>query len=271
MAAPRLLLVLIALVLASGVWGFSRSQQITTTVRPPVQKADRPAAASPARLKSQEEIAAALKAGDRVAFSQAFSRLAGIDPRVAAALLNEAGAFREDAMRCLAQVWGKSDLNAARDWAVSLPEAGDREHALTYICFAVAEADPGRALRFAQKEGLNDQTGTIRNLAQQWAVRDFATAREWALAIPGGPERDMVFQRLVLARADSAPEEAGALVVAEIPAGPAQDEAVMSVLNRWLRRDAVAAAAWISGFPDSDLKSRAEQEIANATGEGRGN
>lgn len=237
---------------------FSASPQPSPAVLPAGRKAVRPATTHPMEC----DALAALKSGDRAAFSQAFDRLAEIEPQAAARLLDQAGAFREDAIRGLARTWAKSDLTAARDWAVSLQEAGERERAVTFLSFALAEGDPGKALRFAQKEGLNDQTGTIRNLAQQWAARDFPAAREWAHDLPQGPERNEIFGRLAMVRATSDPVEAAQLVVSEIQEGPAQEEAAMTVLNRWLIQDPEAAAKWVESFPESDLKERADRELA---------
>ncbi|MDB6080260.1 MAG: hypothetical protein JWO82_4007 [Akkermansiaceae bacterium] len=217
-----------------------------------------------------QRIQAAVTAKDLNRFSAAFDAAAKRDPKATAGLIEGSGEFRETAMRCVAQAWAERDPAGARDWAGSLTDATDRSSALTYVCFQIVQTDPGQALRIAKEDGLNDGNGTIRNLAQQWAERDFSAAREWAKALSQGPERNEIFGKLAMARAASDPVEAAQLVVSEIPPGPSQEEAAMTVLNRWLGRDSKAAAEWVAGFPDSDLKERANREIAGFLSAGGG-
>jgi hypothetical protein len=52
---------------------------------------------------------------------------------------------------------------------------------------------------------------------------------------PAGEIRDELLRRVAFVQAASAPAAAAKLVVEEIPSGPVQTEAILSVINRWAR------------------------------------
>jgi hypothetical protein len=57
------------------------------------------------------------------------------------------------------------------------------------------------------------------------------------------------------------PASAANLVINQIPPGPSQNEAVMTVLNQWANQDLNAAATWVKGFPVGPLQERAVNEL----------
>ena len=57
-------------------------------------------------------------------------------------------------------------------------------------------------------------------------------------------------------------QTAARLVVEQIPAGPKQTEAVISVVHQWALQDLAGALAWVNRFPGGILKERAAHELA---------
>ena len=55
--------------------------------------------------------------------------------------------------------------------------------------------------------------------------------------------------------------EAAELIVNQIPAGPIQNEAVMSVIYQWGTRDLAGATAWVDLFQSGPIKKSAEQQL----------
>ena len=68
--------------------------------------------------------------------------------------------------------------------------------------------------------------------------------------------------RLSYVRAQVDPVAAARLVVSDIPAGRARDEAVISVVHQWALKDARSALRWVQSFPDEALRQRASDEVA---------
>lgn len=63
-------------------------------------------------------------------------------------------------------------------------------------------------------------------------------------------------------RAQTDPVAAASLAVKDVSAGPARDEALMSVIYQWALKDPQRAGLWVQSFPDEPLRKRASAEIA---------
>ncbi len=166
---------------------------------------------------------------------------------------------RDDSIRKLAQEWASEDPTSAEQWASNLPENADRTQALNLVCMTRAKHSPAEAISMAQR----NMTGgaLVEDIVGRWASKDFAEASEWVTGSTTGDMRNSLLAKLALTRAESAPEEAATLVALSMREGQVQEEAAVSVLHQWLRKDPQAAAGWISTFPDGPLKERARTEI----------
>jgi len=139
----------------------------------------------------------------------------------------------------------------------------DQKTTLTATAFAMAQTNPAAAVALATDYQLDSGAGDVLpNLAQQWAARDFSAALKWADAQPVSDQRDQIFSRLALVQSQTAPRDAANLVIQQIPPGPAQQEAALSVLHQWMLQDFSAAKAWADQFPESDFKQRVKAELA---------
>ncbi len=170
------------------------------------------------------------------------------------------GAARQQAEREVAQIWGAKDPAKAVAWATALPNEAERGEALGAVCIGLGARDPGRGTQLADSLGLRDD-GVVVNLAGEWAARNGAAADAWALQQPSSPLRDQLIQRVAFVQARTDPAEAAILVVEQIPAGPTQAEAVISVVNQWAQLDPAGASAWVAGFPPGSLRERALSEV----------
>jgi len=130
-------------------------------------------------------------------------------------------------------------------------------------CLAIAEHDPFAAMIMAVENHLQEvDSGLSASLVARWAAQDFERAYEWTKAQEPGPPRDEMFARLAYLRAQADPAAAARLVATDIPAGPVQDEAVISVIHQWALQDPHGAAIWAESLPDETLRQRASEEIA---------
>lgn len=173
-----------------------------------------------------------------------------------------AGRWRETIRRHVAQLWAARDVAGAEDWAARAPEENERNAAVADVCFQVAQADAAQAVAIAGRHGLGLVPGAVlENLVHQWAGQDLPGAALWIQQLPAGEQRSQMLQRLAYVQAKTEPAAAATLVIEQIPPGPIQDEAAITVLHQWALRDPGSAAAWIGQFPPGSLRERAEREL----------
>ena len=115
-------------------------------------------------------------------------------------------------------------------------------------------------MEIAQRHGLEAASGgVVENLVQQWAGQDFVAA--WINEQPAGEQRDQMVARLAYVQSQTEPAAAADLVAGQIPTGPIQNEATISVLHQWATRDMASATVWVNRFPPGALRDRAEAEL----------
>jgi len=190
--------------------------------------------------------------------------LIGEDPAMAGWLAASlaSGDVRQEFVRRVAQGWAAVDPDGATTWAASLTDAEERRSTLSDVAFQIAQADPAAAVALAEKLDFGSSNGTLENLAQQWAGRDFGATLDWAIQQPAGEQRDQIVSHIAFVQALSDPAAAANLIVAQIPPGPAQDEAAMSVLQQWGMQDYQAASDWVNQFQAGPLRNRALAELS---------
>jgi hypothetical protein len=184
------------------------------------------------------------------------------DPTAAAAFVQkmEPGFLRDKALRILAQNWSGQNPQAALAWMAQLPNETERHMFVTNTCLGLARENPSAAVRLAVTSHA-DEAGLLENLTQQWADKDTRPALTWAEEQNPGDERDQLIQRIALVESKANPHEAANLVLQQIPPGPVQIEAVITVVHQWGERDRNAAAAWVNQFPEGAVRERALAEL----------
>ena len=159
-----------------------------------------------------------------------------------------------------------TNLELALKEAMQLPDGNKRTQILASICYGVAQSDPADAIQLAQTLHLDQQPGaTIENLVEQWGSSDMVSALTWTDQQPAGSQRDAYMTRLAFVLSQSDPSDAASLVTDEIPAGQAQDEAIMIIVHQWASQSMPEAIHWLQGLNSlsPSLQQRALNELEN--------
>lgn len=214
------------------------------------------------------QLEAALKPYDpakNANFLKLLAELVRRDPAAAAQFAESlpVGQVRNDVLLHVAQDWAGQDPSNAEAWAAQLPDKNESLAVLSDVCFKVSEANAAQSVQMAVKDNLSAMPGVLQNLVSQWAHQDFPNALAWTENQPDGEQRDQMMERLAVLQSQTDPAEAAKLVAEEIPPGPAQDDAVISVTYAWGLRDMAAATAWVNLFPPGPLQERAKNELLN--------
>lgn len=193
-------------------------------------------------------------------------RWVGRNPREALEFARRlpAGEVRETFLRQLLVAWAEKDANSALSWSDQLENDAERRRVRATICTGFAKENPRQALEMAighgADEGIGD--GLLENLTMQWADREPAPALEWVRSQPSAEWKERLVARVayVLTRTD--PRAAACRVAEDMEPGPAQNEAVISVVHQWAQLDAEAADRWVGELPPGALQERALSELA---------
>jgi hypothetical protein len=154
------------------------------------------------------------------------------------------------------------DPAAALAAALKLPAGDERNEALTAVCSGIAQTDPADAVKLAQELQLDKQPGAVmEDLVQQWAGNDLVSSLAWVENQPTSGQRDELTTRVAYVMSRNEPSDAAELVMSRIPPGPAQDEAIMTVLHQWANQNFVAAANWAKDTIAGPLQGRALNEL----------
>jgi hypothetical protein len=126
----------------------------------------------------------------------------------------------------------------------------------------IAATNPAAALELAARLDPSQHPGDLmEDIVQQWANGDPLAAAAWAKLNTSGEEQSLLLQRVGFVLSQTSPVDAAEFVQAEIPQGPVQDEAIMTVVNQWGNKDLAAAASWVKTFPEGPLQQRAVVEL----------
>jgi hypothetical protein len=170
--------------------------------------------------------------------------------------------LRMEVLDWVAKLWSARDLTAALAWADSLPFRDEKEVAVAAVCEQVATTSVVDAVKMYSTHILTERPMPgLENLTQRWAENDFFSALAWTKDRQPGPQRDGLLARVAFVQAKVAPLEAATLAVTQMSPGEAQNEAVISVLHQWAKRDLAAASAWAEQFTEGPLRERARGEL----------
>lgn len=147
--------------------------------------------------------------------------------------------------------------------AAQIADPNERQAALVEACRRWAQRDPRDAIAIAHELQIDQRPGEVLEaIVHIWASVDAPAAAAWAAGQPAGEERDRLVTRAAFVWSQKDPLAAARFVVAQMPSGPAQDEAVISVVHQWGLRDAGGAATWVNAFPAGELRERALSELS---------
>jgi hypothetical protein len=218
----------------------------------------------------EQQILSALQSGNpgdqAEIFTNQLPALIGLDPQAAARLAEAVTApeWRTELMRVVAQKWAEAQPQAAAKWAEQLPNPNERDTVLSCVCFQVAATAPDQAVQILEQGGVDDDRRwmMLGNLAQQWAAQDASAATVWAEGYPPDAKRDHLLAQIAAAQSQAAPAAAAAMVAEQIPPGPIQEHAAITVLQQWAQQDWNSAVAWAEQFPAGEYYNDAHSSLA---------
>lgn len=175
------------------------------------------------------------------------------DPQAVADGLSEMepSPIQRAAQRDLAVTWAQSQLSMSLVWAQGLPEGDQRTAALLDVGYEAARTAPLAAVTLASQMTASAERDQLLGFAtSQWAATEASEALAWAKQVPDEQLRQRLLAEVVVAAADSNPQGAAVWAVESMDPGPAQDRAVVAVVQRWAQQAPVQAAEWVAQFPD---------------------
>lgn len=175
---------------------------------------------------------------------------------------NLSGAARFSALNAVASTWAESDAAGAEQWARRLPDLEERGNSLLAIAGEMTRDDPAAALALA----VDLPPGLVRDefllhAAGEWAGRDAKSAIEWGQQIQNEDLRAQMLAAIATGFAEKDPAAAAALAAQSMPAGRAQDDAVVGIVQRWVQQNPEQAAAWVAAFPEGTLRDTALEAV----------
>jgi hypothetical protein len=188
------------------------------------------------------------------------------DPAASASYAEQlpANPARAAALETVAIAWANRDLTTALKWARQWPIETERRTILMAIGVEAVGANPLTALTVAS--GLTpspDRDELIQRAAAEWALTAPTAARDWALQITDENLRTKTLSAIAIAWADSDPASAATLAVEQLPPGRLEEDAIVSIIQRWAQQSPKQAAAWVDTFQESELKTSALLALAD--------
>jgi len=171
-------------------------------------------------------------------------------------------AARRAALEQVAIAWANTDLAAAAGWVRALPEGDSKQAATQAVAYEAARTEPAAALELASAlPPTRERDDLLVHAVSQWAAADPAAAVAWALGIPELPARERVLAAAAIARAEQDGASAATLAAQALRAGDEQDRTVVAIVQRWAQNSPLAAASWVSEFPDLPSRDTAVQSL----------
>ena len=224
------------------------------------------------------DVGAALKFLTRQKSSELISDLQGRllqqwaekDPQAAAnAALAMTDRNRREALETVLGVWADAHLSDAIAWVHRMPEGVERQNARLSLALEAARTDPEAAVTLASElPNSPERDEMILHAASQWAASDPENASVWAHEIEDIALREHVLAQIATAWSESDPASAAKLAIDALPPGKAQNDVLVSIVQRWTQKDPGAVAAWVSAFPEGALRSAAMENFVKLWADG---
>jgi hypothetical protein len=195
-----------------------------------------------------------------------FDEWATANPREAAAWAQKLDTpeSRRSFLMVVALRWAVTDLAAAAVWARSLPEGDLHTEIMAAIGNEAIRSDPEQALGLAAElPSCKAQDDLVCRALVEWAVTERDRAMECAAQIQDKALLEQVTGQIAVASAEKDPTSAANIALEKMPPGDAQDRALVSIIQRWVKTDPLAAASWVKDFPEDQLGKDAIGNLVN--------
>jgi hypothetical protein len=185
------------------------------------------------------------------------------DPQAAAnAAIEMPGQNRREALEAVLGVWADGHLGDAIAWVGQMPDGEEKNRARLNVALEAARTEPETAVEIASDlPSSPERDEMILHAATQWAAADPANASVWAQALEDGPLRERLLALIATTWGESDPAAAAKLAIEGLSAGKTQNDALVSIVQRWTQKDAAAVGAWVSNFPEGALRSAAMENF----------
>lgn len=240
----------------SGSIALEREQKLESLVND-IRMADLPAALEFLKERSSSELSGDLSL-------RLVRRWAEGDPRAAAgwATQMQTGPARQETLDAVAIGWANQNISDAVEWVRQLASDEEQHSGLMTVAYEAARTEPIEAIKLAVELPANEvRDDLITHTASQWAASDPQAAAAWANQITDAALRERVLAQIATAWGDTDPVAAATLASRSLTAGKQQDDAIVSIVQRWVQQEPVETAAWVTEFPQGPLRDTALQEL----------
>lgn len=162
----------------------------------------------------------------------------------------------------LSLAWGDRDFPGALTWTRTLEIEAVRNDISALLSDELARTAPTEAMRLVLTLPENaTRNGALLHALSQWADASPETAREWASQLPTGSLREAALGAVAVVIASRDGPNAARLIATELPPGPNQERAAVSILQQWAQSDPRGALGWVEQFSAGNLQTAAMDNV----------
>ena len=173
---------------------------------------------------------------------------------------NRSHAERGELSRLL-RLAGTDPRQAARE-ASALTDSPQRTQLLLEIAAEQVREDSRDALRLAETLTPSPARDDVLERAiREWAITDPVGAVAHAKSTSDAPLRERLLAAALVEWSNVNPFDAAGVAATELREGRIQDNAIVSISQRWAQSAPAEAAAWIESFPEGNLRSDARSSL----------
>jgi hypothetical protein len=167
-----------------------------------------------------------------------------------------------DVFEQISIAWANSDLPAATQWLTTLAEGTNRNCAVLSAAYEAVRSEPVTALDLAMTLPVGlARDELLAHALSQYAAIDPEAAAAWAAKEPDTKLRQRLVEAVAVASAEQNPVAAASLAATALNPGPAQERAVVAIVQRWGQSAPEEAASWVSQFPDGPTRKLAAENL----------
>jgi len=171
------------------------------------------------------------------------------DPRGAAGEVPRLppGRVREVLLEQVTLVWSESDFSSARDWALGLEDAREREAVLLLLASERLRVNPCEAVEIAAAQApAPGRDDVLIRALQEWIHSDYEAAARWC---DQASLSSKLLAGLTPALAEAEPRATVEWIVGRQFEGSVRSRALAEAMMRWEQQDPDAVALWASRNP----------------------
>jgi hypothetical protein len=189
-------------------------------------------------------------------------RLAKRNPKLAASIaFNRGGPEQGEWIDTVMIAWAERDINDAVGWLESLPPSDVRYRGQLSVAREATRTQPETAIRVASRLPPSpERDALLEQAASEWATAAPEVTLIWLSELDDDPLKERLIGSIAATLSEGDSIGAAGMALDAITEGKLQQDVVVAVVQRWTQRDPVAAAEWVSQFPEDSLRAAA---IAN--------